>query len=167
MDWRPGSRSQSRSRPSQFHLQTTGIHGFDFDDTTSNNGSVNTTANVEGGVAIPPSAHASGQGVCSGGIGSGRSLLTRSLKVFSESPPVVGYGGWTGISRLGAPPPQQQHVHQIGEAVQLQHAVSSDEEQQQTEQQEEQTRRVSEGSCLLVFLRSTLDFRLLNPWRRL
>src|SRR5258706_8470521 len=29
------------------------------------------------------------------------------------------------------------------------------------------TRRISEGLCLLVFLRSTLDFRLLNPWRRL
>ena len=62
MDWRPGSRSQSRSRPSQIHLQTTGIHGFDFDDATSNNGSVNTTANVEGGVAIPQSVYASGQG---------------------------------------------------------------------------------------------------------
>ena len=51
---------------------------------------------------------------------------------------MVGYGGWTGLSRLGAPPPQQQHVRQIGEAVQPQHAVSSDEERQQTEQQGEQ-----------------------------
>ena len=58
--------------------------------------------------------------------------------MFSESPPVVGYGGWTGLSRLGAPPPQQQHVRQIGEVVQPQHTVSSDEEQQQTDQQEEQ-----------------------------
>jgi len=57
--------------------------------------------------------------------------------VFSESPPVVGYGGWTGLSRLGAPPPQQ-HVRQIGEVVQPQHAVSSDEEQQQTDQREGQ-----------------------------
>jgi len=142
MDWRPGGRSQSRSRPSQLHLQTTGIRGFDFDDTASNNGSVNTTTNVEGGIAIPQSVHANGQGAGgagSGGSGSGRSLLTRSLQVFSESPPVVGYGGWTGISRLGAPPPpQQQHVRQIGEVVQPQHAVSSDEEQQQTDQREEQ-----------------------------
>jgi len=44
--------------PLDYDLQTPGIHGFDFDDTTSNNGSVNTTANVEGGVAMPPSAHA-------------------------------------------------------------------------------------------------------------
>jgi len=77
-------------------------------------------------------------GAGNGGSGSGRSLLTRSLQVFSESPPVVGYGGWTGISRLGAPPPQQQHVRQIGGVVQPQHTVSSDEEQQQTDQREEQ-----------------------------
>ena len=62
------------------------------------------------GVAIPPSVQGAGGacsgsgGACSGGSGSGRSLL-RILQVFSESPPVVGYGGWTGISRLGAPPP--------------------------------------------------------------
>jgi len=139
MDWRPGSRSQSRSRPSQLHLQTTGIHGFDFDDTTSNNGSASTAANVEGGVAIPQSVHANGQGAggaCSGGSGSGRSLLTRSLQVFSESPPVVGYGGWTGLSRLGAPPPQPQH-----------RATKSN---SKPNSRKSKMRRVSEGFCLLV-----------------
>jgi hypothetical protein len=138
MDWRPGSRSQSRSRPSHLHLQTTGIHGFDFDDTASNSGSVSTTANIEGGVAIPQSVRANGQGAGGAGSGgSGRSLLTRSLQMFSESPPVVGYGGWTNISRLAAPQPQHT-MRQIGEVVPPQHATSSDEEQQQAEQQEAQ-----------------------------
>jgi len=139
MDWHPGSRSHSRSRPSQLHLHTTGIQGFEFDDATNNNGGANTTSNTEGGVAIPQSVRANGQGAGgagSGGSASGRSLLTRSLQMFSESPPVVGYGGWTSIGRPAAP---QQHVRQIGEVVQPQHAVSSDEQQQQqTEQQEAQ-----------------------------
>lgn len=140
MDWRPGSRSHSRSRPSHLHLQTTSKHGFEFDDATNSNDSPNSTANIEGGVAIPQSVRTNGQaagGAGSGGSGSGRSLLTRSLQMFSESPPVVGYGGWTNISRLAASQ-QQQHVRQIGEIVQPQHVVSSDEEQQQTEQQEAQ-----------------------------
>ncbi len=140
MDWRPGSRSQSRSRPSHLHLQTTSKHGFEFDDSANSNGSANSSANIEGGVAIPQSVRANGQGAGgagSGGSGSGRSLLTRSLQMFGESPPVVGYGGWTNISRLAASQ-QQQHVRQIGEIVQPQHVVSSDEEQQQTEEQEAQ-----------------------------
>jgi hypothetical protein len=130
MDWRPGSRSQSRSRPSQLHLQTTGIQGFEFDDATNNNGNVNTSANIEGGVAIPQSVRTNVQGAGGAGSGgSGRSLLTRSLQMFSESPPV--YGGWTSIGRPAAPP---QHVRMIGEVVQ-----SPQEEQQlKTEQQEAQ-----------------------------
>ena len=129
MDRCPGSRSQSRSCSSQRYLQTTGIHGFNFDDTASNNGSVSTTANIDGGVAIPPSVHANGQGAGGAGTGEWAESVTRSLKMFSEGPPVVGYGGWTNVSRL-ASPQQQQHVRQIGEVVQRQHAVSSDEEQQ-------------------------------------
>ena len=54
--------------------------------------------------------------------------------MFSESPPVVGYG------REALP-----HMHQISEVVQPQHAVSSDEEQQQSEQQEAQDEKDSGG----------------------
>ena len=61
---------------------------------------------------------------------------------------------------------QQQYVHQM-EVVQPQHAVSSDEEKQQTEQQEALVKEDLEGLYLLFFLRSTLDFCLLKPWRRL
>ena len=53
MDWHPESRGHSRSRPSQLHLQTTGNHGYEFDNATSNNGSANFAANIEGEVDIP------------------------------------------------------------------------------------------------------------------
>jgi len=101
------------------------------------------------------------------GSGSGRSLLTRSLQVFSESPPVVGYGGWTGLSRLGAPPPQQQHVRQIGEILQPQHTVSSDEEQQQADQWEEQDEEDFGGFLSSSLPAFHLGFSFVNPWRRL
>ena len=50
----------------------TGV-GFEFDDTGSNNGSVSTTTNIDGGVAMPPSVHANGQGA--GGAGRGASKV--------------------------------------------------------------------------------------------
>ena len=150
MDWYPGSRSQSRSRPSQLHIHTTGMQNFEYDDAA--NGNVNGGANgngnagstqAQGGVAIPQSVRANGQGAGgTGSGGSGRSLLTRSLQLFSESPPVVGYGGWTSICRPTAPQQaqqqqqQQQSVREIGQ--QPQSATSSEEQNRQTEQQEAQ-----------------------------
>ena len=38
-------------------------HGFEFDDTANSNDSANSTANIEGGVAIPQSVRTNGQGV--------------------------------------------------------------------------------------------------------
>ena len=159
MDWQSGSRSQShsRSRPSQLHLHTTGMQGFEFDDPANNNnsnGSTSTNGNsddVEGGVAIPQSVRTSQGAGATGSGGSGRSLLTKSLQMFGESPPVVGYGGWTGIGRPPAPPPPQAQVQtqtqqppqsqlrQIGEVVQPQPGMSSEEQQHlKIEQQEAQ-----------------------------
>jgi len=85
--------------------------------------------------------------------------VNEELQIFSESPPVIG---WTNTRRLAG----QQQVRQM-EVVQPQHAVSSDEEKQQTDQQEAQVEEDLEGLCLLFVLRSTLDFCLLKPWRRL
>ena len=59
-------------------------------------------------------------------------------------------------------PPPQSHVHQIGEVVQPQHAVSSDEGQQQTGQQEAQNEVVLESLFLLGF-----SFEVLNGHFRL
>jgi hypothetical protein len=134
MEWHSGSRSHShsRSRPPQLHLNTTGT--FEFDDPTGTAAYANAHAgNVEGGVAIPPSVCAPGQGAGgtgSGGSGSGRSLLTRSLQIFSESPPVVGYGGWSSGLGRPAPPPQ------VRELLVGQPTVSSEERQQQQQQQQ-------------------------------
>jgi hypothetical protein len=77
-------------------------------------------------------AELNGQGAGGWGIWRGRTPLTRNFQMFSERAPVLGYGGWTNISCLAVPPPQQQHVRQIGEVAQPQHTVPSDEEQQQT-----------------------------------
>ena len=81
----PESRDHSR-------FNFTGLHGVEFDDAASNNGSVSTTA--EGGIAIPPSVCANDQEQEGGGNGSGRIPLTKGLEMFSENPPVVGYGRW-------------------------------------------------------------------------
>ena len=145
MEWHPGSRSQSRSRPSQLYLHTAGVQGFEFDDPANDNntnGSANANGNVgnvEGGVAIPQSIRSSGQGAgaagSGSGSGSGRSLLTKSLQIFGESPPVVGLGGWTGIGR---PPHAQQQVRQIGDVAPSQPGDSSEEHHLKTEQLEAQ-----------------------------
>ena len=65
----PGGRSHTRSCPSQLHLQTTAIHGFEFDDTVT--AAVSTPSlTSRGGVAIPPIIRANVQetvgadGVC-------------------------------------------------------------------------------------------------------
>ena len=84
MGCRPGSRSHSRSRPTRLHLQTTGIHGFEFDDTTSNNGSVSTTANIEKGSPYRQ-VSVNGEGAAAGGSGNGRSLLTRNLQMLARA----------------------------------------------------------------------------------
>jgi len=67
MGWRPGSRSHNRSRPTRLHLQTTGIHGFEFDDTTSDNSSVSTTANIEKG-SLYRQVSVNGEGAAAGAV---------------------------------------------------------------------------------------------------
>ena len=57
----PGSRGHSR-------FNFTGLHGFEFDDASSNNGSVSTT--TEGGIAIPPSVCANPQERMAGETGA-------------------------------------------------------------------------------------------------
>jgi len=145
MDWRPVSRRHSRSRPPQLHLQTTGKYGFELPVATNNIGSANSTANLEGEFAMPPSVRANG----SGDSGSGQNLFKRSLQVFSKSPLVVGYGGWTNISHPTAPPPPQ-HV------IQIARSYSPNTHRRATPDiKKHKTRRISESLCLLVFLRST------------
>ena len=121
MDWRPGSRSHTRSCPSQLHLQT--------------------TADMDSSLMIPPIAMTAPTPLPTSKVGSlycrvsARTARERAEPVDEE---LANFQRDPACSWVHAAPQQQQHVRQIGEIVQPQHVVSSNEEQQQTEQQEAQ-----------------------------